>query len=1282
VLLMVFAALLGSTFITVVALNLSQTARSENRNEAAVAAQAALKYVNDQITTGVEGEAWRPEKLSPPPAPIYDGTDTTPDATYNFYYTPFERAQGWTLPSDFAYKQLTATPLTAEQKWGQIRDWKKIVGNENKPFFIKFPDPRKIGSISNPSYIVEVTPVLTGDKAGMLRITAIGRSTESDAAFARLTAYKTTAANGSPLSFARFDANYDYLNNKPLSARATVTDAALFRAGDSILVDNATGLEPGQTVVIKSGTSTAFRILTKVGKLNATDAFPRVISWKTALPGSFTPTPLAEIRAASVLADGLTTIDADGYGVSGTAAVIGAPPAAPSTTGTPSRNAVGTHGIWINNGALVVEKLDVTLDPDSQKGLLNVAGPIDVTGATGANVRVSGTPSAITAVNPRVKSDTGANPQSIVKPMSPLALYSRFQRYLEITQNADIPNGSGLGYGPGVYISNADDVEKVYDAVTTRYRNLKDFELRRLWQRKPLTNMASGAAAHFLSFPPASTPTQWTYPNTYPSSTDPRSLEERGIRGWINPWEYLPRGASVELRGNEIIITRDDRSDAKNNTELFVTKPDPGKGWKLPTGAAPASGANNYRMRIVILPLDAGTGISQGHERWIGAPGAETKILDTPIPFNGVIMAEGNIRVRGFLGLRSAGIPDVTIVSKANIYVEGSIIRNPADIVNPSDTGLNRASRIALIAKRNVVLNPTQFVAHPAGWQNPDVVVAAFGGGGRPITIAESTITVTDGTFYRVGDSFRLISEKQVQTVAASTAEKVTRTITAITGNVLTFAPSYATGAAPTPAADYIVALTTDPVIGYGESTTFTNTSPLNYQTREVFARLGLDTHTRSFHRVAKFDGDPTLTTASSPLYLSMLHGGEMKRALTLSRTQGGTANVQVKEDADTNGNIESTEKTLSFDPNPTQSFNLLDADENGTEDGDFTETLEKLRTGPSSTRFPIIVTGPPARRWEISYTLPIPEEGNIAARRLAASKEYSVPTLLPPSNDAHFTLTTSSLLSWRQVEKNLIGTPQANAPTADENLLGTYETFYWIPPPALSSDWKQAPLRVASRQLTNGTVTPVLATDNDISLNIDAPYLAPYRFGGMAVSRVNYEPLLDAAVMAPTSVDMVELRVQATMIAQEGSVFVLPTPPRTSLDASLTDDRRGDLNGDRATNGLDTAAATWYRRANYKITVRGNIIQNVTPAMEDYDSDTSSQFDSDGRTATGVVAFGPLKASLDSSSFPAGFAKNNTNFGGAVGVVSWNSVVYEPDVIPVDTDLKLPPSPDLLYVG
>jgi hypothetical protein len=78
-----------------------------------------------------------------------------------------------------------------------------------------------------------------------------------------------------------------------------------------------------------------------------------------------------------------------------------------------------------------------------------------------------------------------------------------------------------------------------------------------------------------------------------------------------------------------------------------------------------------------------------------------------PYPQNGVLFAEGSLRIRGVVGRRNgsgAVLPEqLTIVSGGSIYIEGSLIKG------------NPASRLALLAKDNVCLNPTQFVSITPG---------------------------------------------------------------------------------------------------------------------------------------------------------------------------------------------------------------------------------------------------------------------------------------------------------------------------------------------------------------------------------------------------------------------------------------------------------------------------------------------------------------------------------------------------------------------------------------
>ncbi len=97
--------------------------------------------------------------------------------------------------------------------------------------------------------------------------------------------------------------------------------------------------------------------------------------------------------------------------------------------------------------------------------------------------------------------------------------------------------------------------------------------------------------------------------------------------------------------------------------------------------------------------------------------------LIMPYPKNGVIFAEGNIRIKGTLPPHT----NLTVVSGGTIYVEGNILKSN---VNGDGTAMDRTaprdSSIALLATDNVCINTTQFFgpapeSQTSGCWRPDV---------------------------------------------------------------------------------------------------------------------------------------------------------------------------------------------------------------------------------------------------------------------------------------------------------------------------------------------------------------------------------------------------------------------------------------------------------------------------------------------------------------------------------------------------------------------------------
>ena len=81
-----------------------------------------------------------------------------------------------------------------------------------------------------------------------------------------------------------------------------------------------------------------------------------------------------------------------------------------------------------------------------------------------------------------------------------------------------------------------------------------------------------------------------------------------------------------------------------------------------------------------------------------------------PYPPNGVLYATGDIRIKGMLPINT----QLTIVSGGNIYIEGNLLKNRSGSTNGGPlAGVDERCSIALLAKKNVVINTTQFLQVP-----------------------------------------------------------------------------------------------------------------------------------------------------------------------------------------------------------------------------------------------------------------------------------------------------------------------------------------------------------------------------------------------------------------------------------------------------------------------------------------------------------------------------------------------------------------------------------------
>jgi hypothetical protein len=1261
VLLMVFAALLGSTFITVVALNLNQTARQGGLASSRSSATAALTFVNDRLTNSMVGTRWRPWQGSPPPR---EG-----QGDFNIYYSPLERAKGWVNTVNFTdvdandlnVNGITLAQAKAANNTREI-EAERFFEVERQMLagarcFVKFPDPR--GAATNaggPVFLAEVRPDVdpTNTPTGLLKIRVIGQNEDEAGAFEDRTAFKATNNRGGPFSFARFDTNFNYRDRAPARTRITAAVAA----SATLPVESTVGLESGRTVLLGDDPTTAQTATV----LSVTPASTPPTITLTAPVTAVAGTPVA---AVSPLMDGLlnTDFDAEGDGSTGGANAW-------EETLFPVRRAA--RGVMLNGGAVLQGKSRFILgglatprtDDDD---FLRVAGLIAPRPGTPVDLAQLATPDPVpTVVSLPDSNDPRTTPLSAlvrdnrskvgrdeVETLTPPTLESNGSpsRYREATQYADPATGSTYGYGPGVYINNTQDVEKkTLAGPPLQHVALPLFESHRLFQRK------------FLQYPapPATPPAAGT-------------LEERHLRGWVTPWEFRPRGVLIELQGDDIVFTRDDRSDDVTGGPL-ENRPDPGKGWRAANGNALSTGANTYRMRLNIL-----TG-----ERFFGMPGAEIGPIAGPA-FNGTILAEGNIRIRGYLGSR-----DLTVVSMNNIFIEGTIVRDPTNPTAPAAT----ARRIALLARRNVVLNPTQMPTHVAGTQDRDVAPGAAMKVLADTAVGATTVAVdyTGATAppVRVGDIVRIGVDSQwhLVTQVAGTATPIN--ITLATG--LGVAVAAADPVRPLRDADLTTQSFTHPVTGVVTNETVYDLAPDSGQ---------------AFARDVRLDG----VTGAAPNFLSWRHIGQRKPGIDLERDQGlnrgggngnpnnSTPNVagsfHIKENtnasapevisgsttAGQNEKLIYAEDLQVFSNDST--VDLLDVDGSNGREGDAAETLQRLDTrfaAATQTQGNGLALGI-KRAWTAIVTATGTAGGfapDIPARRLAAvgsdagggddilvqpREKYSIPLALsagwffqPAWNPSVGSLFPAPILPATKPVPSLQTIGVSGVLDGDDDLRTTRDDFYQSnvagagANPGAAPAPVQAPLRWHNATVpTPGSMSAVgpniasFAHDPDVVPTTNADSLPHYFFAPPKMERDDF---------SVGAFDAVPMYVQATIFAQEGSWFVI-TPPLETVP---------DINNDAdVTDPEDIAAATRYRRLNYQIVVTGTIVQNFAPtALTDYD---------------GTV--GAMRGWVDALSRPTNIEDNGSGQGRGR---DWQAIEYQPDPLPGNTGLDLPPTPDILY--
>jgi hypothetical protein len=723
VLMMVFAALLGATFITVVAANVQGSARSDDKAEAQSAARAGMRLMQQRLAQ--DGLNWRPKDKDPaqqtPPQPG--------DASFRAYYDDFDLARGWATtgvaPNDARY---------------------------NSDGFVKYPDPRVTGAQARVlPFMAKIEKVARGDadnaqgdKTGNLRITVIGRSNDNMAAFDKLVDYVAGTAQQPLTSNMRSVTNWDFVtanvpsgkvaspvtNSKtvpltqvsgrfPVNAHFYVTlntaQAVQFAVVQSYV---SSGVEKGVLTLAAPLSIPAGARVEMAGALGA----PPYINYDNSANAANSPTIdtanervdlnlssaatpgsvrvnggllwFGEVRAANlrsresanatsasspISAFGAAPASTGAVRASGVMQIVAGPPA-PEPSSTPLVRISGQYfdgrtSQTLNDAPLSNSSADRAF-PGSGAGWDNMTASQKAQLVDDGWNRLAGNVTGDRQVQSFM-------PPDITSGVDGVSRYRQKTKFSKPVNPADGASASLYGYGEGLYINNPQDRERVGTGANT-YRDMTPIELRNLWFSSVAGSSTRSTEYYRLSEPSSA------------SSTN-KSLEQQHLRGWIGPDEFRARGALLEINSdNTLTISLDPRDEGPS----FNKGPAPHKGWRNPDGT--------------LMGHPTAGGVYQRTVPW---------------PANGIVFAEGNLRVRG-----TATNPprSLTVVSMNNIYIEDSLGAG------------NR--KILLLARKNVVLNPTAVMSRTDHQTLLRTAIRASA------TAPVRTLPVYDASGFRPGD--------------------------------------------------------------------------------------------------------------------------------------------------------------------------------------------------------------------------------------------------------------------------------------------------------------------------------------------------------------------------------------------------------------------------------------------------------------------------------------------------------------------------------------------------
>ncbi len=1289
VLVMLFAVLLSTAFLVVIGNTGRLIGRETDRAEASRNADKAVSFVVARVRAADNPDAWNPAQ----DVVLVDPGDAVPtpsSADYDLYYSPLDKAMGWASQG-----------------------------------FVKYPDPRR--SRQAPQFLVS-SRVLGrndggvnddaegGDKRFMLRITIIGLSSKNPETWSRRTLYKTTNWNGATFSYANFVTSFDPDTQKSISSTippsvngtaVTVNAAPPLNSNLTFPVYAAKGqgnervafspriAEVGNTLMISDGQNQPLVGVVKSSTLSNSihSVTVRVLQAAptTATPPTFAPN--AKVALVGSLFETTQSIDDNGDGTTGTVEV--------------ATNVQGVSGVRTNinntdqqpfgNGAQFNNGLNVPLTttfgariPEARtntsagQNALSSSGPVSFGDPTpipantpiGINFSVAveqGTPLPTPTFVPqpvpnqnqflRVAFDQSGTTQittadSLVAPViAPRSVRPAPIDFASYRNKAKASNSYS-------YINNPDDVEKFNG------QPLTNSQLQRLWQRKSFA-VAGGGNVTPVTLAAGTTGARLCYgrPGTdayiYPMASG--SLEQRGIRGWISPWEFLPRGAQLILN--------------------------------------PANGVTPANITIISDPLSDNSSNAPDVSKAFNPAARDFSVRNVAPPANGIICAEGNLRVSGAWD----GIP-LTIVSNNNIYIEGSIDTSTTTTIAGVTTKVQHPERIALLAKKNVVLNPTQFVARPLGTVDTSVgkdaeVGTISGTGMMPPT---TTITLNTSRF-KVGDKVAVFSQtgalaerwRTVQNVDATTITLDNTPATAYTGTVkvkLACDPPIVLAKVDADATtDYFKGRDRAVLYGQPDNDAKITELPVNATTlaqADTFWAYAFKTGGDTLARNVPFGapiGIAMRETVAKKNILFTVKGGDDstigtpdptkddngERLLSIERIST-LINYKLRPQPGTiNGGI-SGDLQKFFDPDP--SVNRLTAGDKESSMGAFERLLVEGINPPDD---------PKKTRWHIK-DVSNPMTATVATRRLSNTDITfnntdinAFPALNDTDKATEEALADGTIFRVPLTSSVVLFSGTLTTTTPNASALSRIGTTFGFQIAAVDTttetrfikavDMAKAP--AWDQPAASGTANSVKYTQstlsNDIGWTRDGAgdyndQLPAYYVSGWHFQKVVQDPSAPPGTtptgtsVAPSTTNPIKsnmtVQVDATIYAEGGSWFVIPVPTPNANGAQPTD----------ADQQIE------WRRPAYAVTINGNIAQMMTPtATVDYDDEPDPD----------SVSTGAMKRWTDSLSYQV---TDGTT-------IRWQTIRYQAAPLPaIDTSAmgingyarlpQLPASTDILY--